>query len=120
MIPKDIHDFQREINPGYTKEDSEAIREGVNHLIDALYLPVADSQLIRIVDKKRLEHFEINDKSEPINWGDLNCSTVEANGQDAWEVTIDEAGPGDCPTLCAYIERHMNAYGWNIEVLTEW
>jgi hypothetical protein len=37
------------------------------------------------------------------------------------EITIDEACPNECPTLCRYIEDFLKFQGYsNILVKTEW
>lgn len=58
------------------------------------------------------------DKSEPVNWTDFKSSVEDKNGY--YLVTIDEAAPHKCPTLCAYIEKYLTAWGWNVRVETEW
>lgn len=90
----------------------------VNMLLDALFIPVANGETLIMVDRQRLEHFGVN-ASEPINFGDLKCVSVEEeNG--VFKVTVEEAAPNECPTLCEYIEKYMATYGWAVSVETEW
>jgi len=104
---------------GLTEQSAEdRVEKLVSILINALYIPVEDGEVLTRVDPARIEHFEI-DRTEPINFGDLHCAHVEDKG-DYFEVTIEEAAPMSCPTLCAYIEKYMAAYGWPIVVVTEW
>lgn len=90
----------------------------VNILIDALYIPVDNGRTVTI-DKIRIEHFGI-DFSEPINWGDLKCNEALQFSDGTFLVTIYEASPNDCPTLCEYIEEFMASNGWIVKAETEW
>lgn len=89
----------------------------INRLIEALYTPHEEYQFVR--DTKRCYDLEIDD--EPINWGDLKVNQVSKKGEDnIWDVWIDEASPDACPTFCAYIEKYMSKWGWQVSVQTEW
>ena len=107
-----------------------AIHYLVNMLIEALYIPV-ETDKVSVVDPSRLEHFKI--EGEAINWGDLKCTQIvgmvhlddemSESGElkiNFYQLTIEEASPDTCPTFCNYIERHMKAYGWNVQVRTQW
>lgn len=91
----------------------------VNGLIDALYIPCKEADRERHIDPVRFEAFGV-DKGEPVNWGSLSCNEVKEFKDGTFQVIIDEASPGGCPTLCAYIEDFMRAYGWEVKVETEW
>lgn len=114
MKHKELFEIVRKAG-GPTPE--EAITALINRLIEALYYPTDNDYMFR-VDKDRLKKYDI-DESEPINWGDLKCSEVKADGG-LYTVTIDEASPGACPTLCEYIEKYMASRGWNVKCETEW
>lgn len=98
-------------------EEEEYIREVVNSLIDALYIPTEND--MRSLDRNRLSLFEI-DIDEPVNWGALGCSEVKIF-KELIEITLDEACPSECPTLCEYIEKFLKFEKYsNILVRTEW
>lgn len=111
--------FERLKSAGLTTQTAEErVKLLVSMLLDALFIPVEHESALIKADPKRLEYFGIN-QNEPINFGDLKCVGVEEkNG--VFEVTVDEAAPNECPSLCEYIERHMAFYGWPVEVFTEW
>lgn len=90
----------------------------VNKLIDALYI-VKEGDGLTQADWKRIKQFKIDGK-EPINWGNVGCFEVKAFADGTFLVTIDEAAPKDCPTLCDYIQRFMKSWGWDVKVETEW
>lgn len=99
----------------------ERIESLVKILLAALFIPKENCHVITVPDWNRIKQFGI-DTSEPINWGDLSC-VVEliSESEDTYAVIIDEAAPNACPTLCDYISRHINSYGWKVtEVKTEW
>lgn len=99
-------------------EPAERVEALANMLIESLYIPTKGEQ-IKKVDQKRVKLFGIDDEHEPINWGDLTASVEEKDGY--FLITIEEAGPGACPTLCGYIRKHLASWGWkNIEIQTEW
>mgnify|MGYP001612838868 CR=1 FL=1 len=61
-----------------------------------------------------------------INWGDLQCVSVEmitdSEGNNKYRVYVEEAEP-DCKELIEYIEDELFLSGWNdniIEIITEW
>lgn len=85
-------------------------------LIQMLYTPKEDDGLF-YPDWEKIERLGI-DKSEPINWADLK-SSVENKGE-YYLITIDEASPRHCLTLCEYIENYLTAWGWTVRVETEW
>jgi hypothetical protein len=102
--------------------EEKNIEHIVNALIKALYIPVHGFDGFDKVDEERIKHFEIDD-SEPINWGDLKCCSVEKMAENSYaeyEVIIDEAAPGECQTFCDYIQKYMNGQGWSVHVETEW
>ncbi len=92
------------------------VRLLVEQLLSALKIP--DEEGMRL-DKSRLTHFGI-DVNEPANWASFNVAEVQEFKDGTFLVTIDEACPGACPTLCGYIEKYMLLYGWQVTVQTEW
>jgi hypothetical protein len=100
------------------EQDAEKITALVNKLLNALYVPSLSGKMFS-VDYERLNLFEIDYPHESVNWGDLKCREVNKT-VDGYEVVIDEASPAGCTTLCAYIEKYMQAYGWDIKVRMEW
>lgn len=114
MNNKEYFDLTAKFSPQTPEQRIEVL---VNKLIDGLYCP-SQGDITETVDYSRLEKFGI-DKKEPINWGALHCIHVELIG-DIWDVTIEEAMPASCPTLCSYIERFMKSWGWDVRVNTEW
>ena len=99
---------------GYDQSAEEAVRRNANWLIEHLYEPDAEDESgVRIgVEAAWLM------RHEPVNWADLK-SSVERLG-DIYLVTLDEASPGACPELCAYIHRWLTCWGWQVRVETEW
>lgn len=97
-------------------DDIVVIKNLVNLLIKALYIPVKN--IVEQVDPLRIKKFKIED--EPINWGSLSCTEVTKFTDGTYRVVIEEAAPDDCITFCNYIERYMRSYGWPCEVKTEW
>jgi hypothetical protein len=84
-------------------------------LLHCLYKP--DNDLMFVADLHKIAESGIS-LSEPINWGGLNISVVRI--RDKFIITLDEASPEECPTLCAYFEDHLTSWGWDVEVKTEW
>lgn len=97
----------------------QRVQHLVNILISSLFKPKKGYQDIIVPDNQRLKRFGV-DNNEPINWGDLKCVEVKALKDDSFIVIVDEAEPGQCPSLCHYLESYMDSYGWKIEVKTEW
>jgi hypothetical protein len=95
----------------------QRVFERVQRLIDSLYYPHGEPGMYS-VDKERLKLYGISNES--INWGSLNLADVKEYKDGSFEVTIEEASPGNCPTFCAYIEKYMKAWGWRVTVKTEW
>ena len=93
----------------------------MNGLIDSLYIPTLNPDAFSELDKTRLEKFEVS-ASEPVNWGaNLHvCDVVKDKDSDFYTVTIEEASPDDCSSLCEYLEKFMLSNGWTIKVITEW
>jgi hypothetical protein len=110
--------IKKAIGDNYKKTAEDVVYDLVNELIDALYIPIKGERRNR-VDEDRVKHFEV-DRSEPINWGDLKCCEVKEFKDGTFLVTIDEASPGDCPSLCEYITTYMKSYGWEVQIETEW
>lgn len=96
---------------------AERVQALVHSLIAALYIPCEGPRLTK-VDPARLERFGI-DGSEPVNWGSLRCLEADEVGG-FFEVTVEEAAPYSCPTLCDYLERYAAEAGWRVRVVTEW
>lgn len=96
--------------------EEQKVIEMANRLLLALFIP---SETGWVRDSSRCEHFGVI--NEPINWGSLRCFDAKKFEDGSWLLTIDEAAPGGCPMLCAYIERYMlDYYGFNVSVNTEW
>lgn len=113
MNHRERHEFNSQL-PTYTLTTEEAIKRDADDLISALYIPTKDRW---ILDYSRLKKFGI-DENEPVNWGDLS-SSVEKLGE-IYIVTLEEAAPDGCVTLCDYIASYLTAFGWNVRVVTEW
>ena len=117
MNSKEQFEFYSKM-PHYKLTAEDVIKNLVNNLIQALYIPVKNYNRITKTDPERFKHFGID--SEPINWGDLKCNEVRRFSDGSFMVVIDEAAPGDCPTFCKYIEEYMRSYGWEVKCETEW
>lgn len=113
-MTKKRYDFLK--SAGIETEDKFFIEKAVNNLIAALYKPHEELEFVR--DAERCLEYGVDE--EPINWGDLKCNTVEKFFGGNYLITIDEASPNSCPTLCEYIERFMRKWGWDVRVVTEW
>lgn len=98
---------------------TDYVQTAVNELLDSLYIHTLERPHCR--DAMRIKYYGIDD-NEPINWGDLKCCEVVEVLDEEYQfiITIDEASPNECPTLCEFIRKHMQAYGWNVIVKTEW
>ena len=92
------------------------VRRAANRLIERLYTPEHSGDYS---GWRRHSHPEPQIAREPINWGDLNAD-VDMMADGTFLVTVEEASPGACPELCAYIERWLTAWGWPCRVVTEW
>ena len=102
--------------PRLRRTEQRILRDNANWLIERCYEPNAEVGY-RLTRKGDLPPEVYR---EPINWGDLHAF-VELLGTDVWRVTLEEAAPGVCPALCAYIEGWLRKWGWeNIIVETEW
>lgn len=97
----------------------DMISQMVDKLLGYLFRPTEDPLLLYVSDIERVKAFGIED-GEPINWGDLKCCEVQSLLGGSFIVTIDEAAPDACPTLCAYVEKYLRAWGWEVKVETEW
>jgi hypothetical protein len=98
--------------------EQDVVIQNVNKLLDALFIPI-DEENQTLVDKNRLANFKI-DYNESVNWGALNCIDAKKYEDGIFLVTIEEAAPNECPTLCQYIQTYMQSWGWNCEIKTEW
>lgn len=96
------------------------IEDRVDRILESLYIPTVteDGRMIFARDPVRCKHFGVED--EAINWGDLKCCEVRAFADGSYRVVIDEAAPNECPTLCYYVKRMMEPFGWKVEIETEW
>lgn len=117
MNSKQRFDAYNKFKPNARTEEQK-VRSLINDLIQALYIPVAGDNE-RKVDPVRLKAFGVDD-TEPINWGALKCVDVQKFENGSFLATIDEASPGDCPSLCEYITTYMMSWGWQVRVQTEW
>lgn len=93
--------------------ESEYVATLASGLLDALFIPSIPSPKR---DPARCEVFGV--ENEPINWGALRATCEET--ESGLLVTIEEAAPNQCPTLCDYVQRFLAAWGWEVEVETEW
>lgn len=81
---------------------------------------------IRALVNKALKKANKNRRQfeEPINWMDLGCSLsrhiIDDDGEESFEVTIEEASPGDCPCLCRFVRDQLSKAGYDVYVSTEW
>jgi len=95
----------------------QRVEKLANDLIHVLFRPVKNSSLF-VPDWSKIKRMGIN-RYEPINWMSLRA-TVEFE-DDTFLVSIDEAMPEQCPTLCGYVQKYLTLWGWdNISVETEW
>jgi len=109
--------FDYLVNAGvYNREDDIVILTDItNGLLEALYKPTLTG--IRI-DTGRIRKFKI-DRTEPVNWGGGLYATVDKEA-DGYLITVEEAAPDECDTLCDYVEKYLTAWGWPVKVVTEW
>ena len=110
------------------KSKAEHVSELASVILNCLYLP--DLSKMRVFDRERAQKFGIDFK-EPANWDSLYASCIDSSSQLAYSesqeeestalvVTIYKASPNECPTLCDYVRRYLAAWGWDVEVETEW
>lgn len=121
MTHKELHDQHNRIlaKAGMQRNDEDMVRDLVNTLLMALYKPIlCDAAIIR-ADESRMQELGVA-SNEPLNAADLSCADVKEYKDGSFEVTIEEASPDACPTLCQYIERYMDSWGWKVTVRTEW
>ena len=97
--------------------EQEHVEMLANKLIDSLYKP-SDEGAQFIMDTERIGKYCPGANVEPINWGDLSATVI--NADDLFIITIEEAAEDGCPSLCEYIHDYLTAWGWNVEVKTEW
>ena len=114
MNNKEHFDFL--VKGGFKLDDIKAVHSLVQLLLEALQKPALNS--IMVLDRERLVEFGL-DPSEPVNWADLKVIMINKI-EGVYLVDIEEASQGECPTLCAYIEKYMRAWGWEVNVRTEW
>jgi hypothetical protein len=132
-----LADIVSKANPHLFIEEEEQFRKEryiekhiytlANSLLDALKRPSTKKEGFTFeLDHGRMRREKI-DNSEPVNWASLRCCGVNLLDYKGTEfnsimaiVEVEEAMPDECPTLCAYIERYMLAWGWRVEVKTEW
>ncbi len=100
-------------------QQKQRVQTLVNTLIDALYIPILGADNLIKTDPERFKQFNIADY-EPVNWGDLYCTGANKLDDGTFEAFIEEASPGECTSLCSYIEKYMASYGWTVKVTTEW
>ncbi len=98
------------------KMDTYRVELLANKLLESLYKPITKKGLF-IPDWLRIKKEGI-DRTEPINWGDLKATIIKKEG--LYIVTIDEASPGECQTLCEFVEKYLTAWGWPVIIETEW
>lgn len=119
MNNKEQFEFRKKHGLPVNETAEDRVKSLVNMLIKALYIPVKEHILTKL-DPERAKSLFIN-TLEPINWWDLKCREVRFyEPYNMYAVTVDEAGPDECPSLCEYIEAYMKSYGWEVFVKTEW
>ena len=103
----------------YKQEDDIAvIKRLITTLINNLYK--VDQEHILYLDLERCHDYKVDDQ-EPVNWADLSVvEVIKDRDSNNYLVTIEEAAPDACPSLCSYITTYMKLWGWNCEVKTEW
>ena len=123
MIPIDenynklLHIYADAMKISVEEHERNIIESRVNRLLEALYGPKGTEF---VLDSERMAHLCVDEK-EPVNWGSLNCSEVKRLPSGNFIILIEEASPDGCPSLCEYIQEHLEACGWLIdEVKTEW
>lgn len=105
----------KKYGPGAVSE-REVIRRNADWLLEHLFVPNAE---IGCRASNMLLKKNGLDPEEPINWGDISAY-AEKKGQ-SWVVTLEEAAAGQCPKLCKYVRRWLEAWGWkNVVVETMW
>lgn len=116
MNNKEQFDFY--VKSGILKADQDVVRVEslANRLLDILYKPDISRSLF--IPNWQLIEAEGIDSDEPINWGDLSATVCKREG--LFIVTIEEASPGECQTLCDYVEKYLSAWGWPVIIKTEW
>lgn len=99
--------------------DIDLLRRLGEKLIQVLYKPDKSTLLFKL-DRDKVKGLGIN-PDEPVNWGSLNVCDVFFNStHKVYHIIIEEASPGQCPTLCEYFASHFQAWGWDVVVNTEW
>jgi hypothetical protein len=116
MNDKEHYDFMIKAGMYMPESDVWHVEALANKLIAALYRPTP-GQCKFVVDRARVRRAGI-DNNEPINWGDLSATVTKKEG--LYIVNMEEASPGACPTLCEYIERYLQKWGWPAVAETEW
>ena len=116
-MKKERFDFMRgHYGSEHFASAEEHLRIMTNRLLQSLYIPHHEKEFV--CDELRTGVFGVS--KEPINWGDLKCCDVCDTGYGKYLITIDEASPNECPNLCEYVRSFLAAWGWNVEVITEW
>lgn len=116
MNDKEHYDFMVKAEMYKPETDIYHVERLANKLIDALYRPTKRRGKF-VMDRVRIKREGIDD-NEPINWGDLSATVTKKEG--LYIVNIEEAAPGSCTTLCEYIERYLQEWGWPAVAETEW
>jgi len=100
---------------GFSEEAT--LERSVDGLLNWLYVPNAEAGWR--ADGTKLKRLGLT--NEPVNWGDLHCVGVEKFADGGFLITIEEASPGACPKLCAWVVSWLRKWGWdNVRVETEW
>lgn len=117
MNNKQRYDYYKKAGLTIQTEENR-IKHLVDKLLDLLFIP-SEGDCEFVPDWSRIEKMGI-DPGESVNWIDLKCNEVKKIENGSYLVIIDEASPGDCQTLCEYIEKYMSIFGWSVRVETEW
>lgn len=116
MTPRQRFDHLITMGVRKQTDDLQCIKELIDMLLIWLYKPTQENW---VRDPIQCDRYCVGE--EPINWGDLSCSDVKANRDEmTYTAIVEEAAPGECPSLVAYVEQHLRWWGWEVEVRTEW
>ena len=101
------------VAPEFVLEETEVICRNTDWLLARLYEPDAETGA-------HASPLENGMRDEAINWGDLSCSDVRQFTDGRWQIVLEEASPGQCPSLCEYVRHWLTKWGWEVEVATRW
>jgi hypothetical protein len=118
MSPRDTIDFLHENETMRTEAHNSKVLELVNELLDGLFIPCEKLQR-GVRNRKLLRELNINDK-EPINWAKLFVNDIQIVKNNAYNVYLQPAIDGACPTLCSYLRNRMEEAGYFVNIKMVW